>query len=119
MHKRTSASLFYAFKMAYEGKFMRFAPARNAKDTAVLSRLIKEQGYEDSERYIKWVMNNWDAIKLALRRLQGYPSIAVMWGFRQTLFEMMDTPKKNSVKYDKGVKQKVTRINHNELFLNS
>lgn len=54
------------------------------KDKKLVRCLLDEQGGENTVRYFQYVVQRWEDIQQRYR-IQGSPSVPVMWGFRRSL----------------------------------
>jgi hypothetical protein len=90
----------------------------SVKDSAIISKYVNEVGEENVEKVLRTFIDHkkWDSMKLKLRVI-GQPVIVVLFGYRNTIVEMLSESnrRKNSVEYN-GSKKHNTRTSDKELF---
>lgn len=81
------------FAEAYEERSWRYPPRFGGKERALMKRLIEEYGAAETARVIADVVKNWERFVGEFRLDGGYPSPAVVFGFRTSFFpRVLDGP---------------------------
>lgn len=91
-HKYTEGTVHFLWKCYREDFFHKFnivAPSWNKKDWSLWCKLVKEIGYENVEKMYNFLFENWVVVKTKFR-LNGYPTIPLMWGFRHSFLDFMN-----------------------------
>jgi hypothetical protein len=125
--KENSKTLFSIYRDTFNDIFPVRSPAWSIKDASLLKKLIEEQGYQESVDYITSTMENWEMIKKAVRTMNGYPTVGVLWSFRFTFLNVVKEGfvRSNSVEYGKKKKavqlksKSNKRVSSKSLFLQS
>jgi hypothetical protein len=87
----------FVYEDLWSEKSWRTYPSRwTLKDKKLVRNLLDEQGGENTVRYFQYVVQGWEEIRERYR-IQGSPSVAVIWGFRSSLLhEALNGPVKQS-----------------------
>lgn len=113
--KINTPNLFYIFKKEFEYKFDIKAEKFSKKNARLLKILIEEQGAEASYNYIIKSISKWSLISKKFN-INSYPTISILYGFRQNIMYYLNSINKNKVEYV-GDKQStdIKRTNRNFL----
>lgn len=91
-------NLFYIFKTEFEFKFDIKAEKFSKKNARLLKILIDEQGAEESYNYIIKSISKWSLISKKFN-INSYPTISILYGFRQNILYYLKSINKNKVEY--------------------
>lgn len=103
-------TLWDVYKQNFNDTFDVSAPAWSIKFSALLKKLINEQGESKAYDLVVKTIENWDLLKAKIKNLHGYPTVGVIWSFRYTFIDILsnDLQRNNSVEYDASIKKKKT-----------
>lgn len=98
-----SVQFFDIYRIVFS-EFQKIRPeAKSVKNLSLLKKLLSEQGQVIAVQYIIDAIKNWDKYRNAVKPpIVGYPTIPVLWGFRNTFLAVMNQQsalRKNSVEY--------------------
>jgi hypothetical protein len=87
----------FVYEDLWTDKSWRTYPSKwTMKDKKLVRNLLDEQGGENTVRYFQYVVQGWEEIQQRYR-IQGSPSVSVIWGFRNSLLhEALNGPAKQS-----------------------
>lgn len=87
----------FVYEDLWAEKSWRTYPSRwTMKDKKLVRNLLDEQGGKNTVRYFQYVVQGWEEIQQRYR-IQGAPSMSVIWGFRNSLLhEALNNIKKPS-----------------------
>lgn len=85
----SSQTLWKLYRETFSGTFEINAPKWNIKDWKNWCRLIDEIGIDKTNLLSQFVISNWEKVKLKFR-INGYPTISVLWCWRHSLLDYMN-----------------------------
>lgn len=67
-------------------------PLVSGKERSLISKMVEHYGAEQVKEAVLWVVDNWEEIK-RLKRLDGVPTIGLIWGYREYIMANCITKK--------------------------